>query len=346
MRCGVLHITPVLLLLLSGCGSGDERGEPVMDERTPLAQEVTERVFADGTFEIVDTLHVDEPTFTPGELIVLEDGNVLVYDRGSYQLLRIDPDDDRIVARYGEGVGSGPGEHLDVTSIGEFNSGQIWSFDRRGNSVNVFDADGRLDRRIKLENMANEVVSGSADRIVGVNSTIENPFRVYDADGRSSGGFGWLLDDPGLESLAFSGRTMAFNDGGFVYVMQFADLLKAYDADGELLWFRRLIDGRDPLDVVPTDDGSYTLDYPEHEAINRLPLNAANDVIHIIVTGHEEEAFYVDTYDAGDGSYVGTRRFPIDERMCGPKYILDATTVWLICDSATMLARARIPALP
>lgn len=320
--------------LLVGCG------DTAMDERTPVPQEATERVVAEGDFEIQDTLQADGPTFNPQLVRLLDDGDLLVYDAGSSRLLRYDSTG-AVVTRYDSGPGSEPGQ---VVDIGVFDSGQIWSFDQEKNAVNVFDAAGSLNRRIALDETVHFLAENTDDRLIGINPANEQPFSFHGSDGGVVKTFGWLLDEPGMKSVPYVGRVMPLANGAIVYLMHSADIMKAYDAEGDLLWHRMLIDGFEPPGIYREGEASAYLEHPNgRSTITRVPLNTTNDRIHAFVVNSTAKIVYIDTYDSRDGSYVGSRRVPVTPDACMPQYIR-GQTAWMTCIGGT-LVRARIPEL-
>lgn len=323
--------------MISGCGGA------VMDERKPMPQEAAERVVAEGRFQILDTLDAAEPSFNPAVVRLASGGDVLVFDAGSARVLRYDAEGS-IVTRYGSGPGAGPGEHRRVVDLGEFESGRIWSFDQQSGAVNVFESSGTFVQRIELKEPVYFMSARSADRLIGVNPAVAQPFRFHDADGSVTGSFGWLLDEPGDGSVPYIGRVMPIENGGFVYAMQSADILKAWNDEGTLLWHRRMIDGFEPPGIYREEGGSAFLDHPNgRSTITRMPLNVSDGRIHVFVVNSTAEIVFIDTYDADDGSYVGSRRVPVTENACVPQYVR-GVTAWMVCSGPT-LVRVRIPEL-
>lgn len=337
-RVVVPHITALLLLLAgcgSGCGSGRDGSAPVMDERTPLPQERAERVFPAGELTVIDTVRVDDPTFWPVELEVLESGDLLVADRGSHQAIRLSADGE-ILTRFGSGVGEGPGEHQGVDKIGQLPDGTVWTWDVRNRRVILFDDDGSVVGTGSPVGAVQTATALTPEEFVGVSPLNPDPFVAFDSGGRVTTRWGWFVDEPAPNALPFVGQPHRLADGsGFVYVPQFAGRLYSYDADGGLIWHRSVIDRYD-LPISTMDGMEFGEDGPPAQ---QFPVNVSDGDIHILVIHSDYEGFYVDTYDTRTGDYLHSLRIPLD-RGCGPLF-LRTEVLYMSCEMN--IVRFQIP---
>jgi streptogramin lyase len=81
----------------------------------------------------------------PYQAIVVEkDGNVLVSDWGSNQVLRVDPNTDKIIASFG-GHGFWPGQFTAMGGMALDREGRIYVADWQHRVIERFTSDGKID---------------------------------------------------------------------------------------------------------------------------------------------------------------------------------------------------------
>lgn len=328
------HIV-LVLLFATACQTGDEVPEPSAAERTPVPQEATERVFPTGELTVIDTVRVDDDTFWPVKLVVLNSGELLVADKASTQVVRLSADGE-ILARYGSGVGAGPGEHKGIDGLGQLSDGTVWTWDILNLRVNLFNDDGSFRATWNPETGVRAVAVLTTDKMIGVDMKHPTPFVAFDAEGSITDRWGWFVDEPTFNSLPFIGESLRLEDGsGIVYVPQFAARLYSYNADGSLRWHRSVIDPVD-LPKVSYDGMDFGEDGPQ---LLQHTLNVSDEHFHIqAITGNYQN-FYLDTYDAASGDYLHSLSY-VPGMGCAPLFV--GSDVFFMSCSA-QIVRFRIP---
>jgi len=330
-----------LLLMLSACSSGPDAPEQVMDERNPLPQQATERTFTHDSIEIIDTLRVDNPTFYPA-LVARAGDDILALDGSSLRIHRLD-ESGEILATYGAGRGEGPGERVRVMNMGVFEDGSVWAFDMDRAIVNIFAPDGSLSRTITPEARITSAVMLSPDVLIDVNPQVAEPFRRIGPDGQIEESWGWFGDEPGVETVAYGGfnRPLA-DDSGIVFGPLWAGRFIAYDASGELLYHRYLIDRFEPPDISVSDDGRIDMTI-DGEPVDQpfFLINAEDDLIHTALSEGSgvEDGLFLDSYSADSGDYVRSVYIPSDFP-CMPASVR-GEDVLLACGSELVRGRLR-----
>lgn len=327
--------------LMAGCGSGQDAAESAMDERTPLPQEATERTFMYDRIEIVDTLRVDDPAYYPA-LVARAGDDILALNGNSLRIHRLD-ESGQILATYGAGRGEGPGEHVRVMNMGMLDDGSVWAFDMNRGIVNIFAPDGSLSDTITPETRILSAVMLSPDVLIDVNPQVPEPFRLIGADGQIVDSWGWFVDEPGVETVAYGGiaRPLA-DDSGIVFGPLWAGRFIAYDASGELVFHRYLIDHFEPPDISVSSDGSIDMTIDGEPADQPFFLvNTEDDLIHTVLSegAEADDGLFLDSYSAESGEYVRSVYIPPDFQ-CMPASVR-GEDVLLACGSELVRGRLR-----
>lgn len=334
MRRFAIHISAVLLLL-PGCSSGQGGSGQAVSEQAPVPQQAEERAFPTGSLTVIDTVFVDDPLFSPATLEALESGEMIVSDRGSHQAIRLSQAGE-ILARYGNGIGSGPGEHLSIENSGQTPDGTVWTWDGRNRRINLFESGGSFIASASPGRDVQVAAALTSEKFIGVSALNPGPFVAFDRNRGEPRRWGRFTDEPGADALPFIGYPQRMQDGsGFVHPTMFAGRLYAYDFDGSLLWHRSVID-RFEIPGTSMDGMEFDENDPQPQ---HFTLNVFEDDVHLRVMKAHFKRMYVDTYDARTGDYRFSLSIPW-ELECGPLFA-GADVLYMNCN--LNIVRFRIP---
>ncbi len=227
------------------------------------------------------------------------DGSFYALDSGDFGVKKVV--DGELVARYGKGEGSGPGEFMGPMDVAVDEQGQVYVADPVSGAVTVFSADGEVIQTLRQEVQPERVTLGPKGHFVTSSSTgPDGIFSVHGPDGTTS--FGAIVDKP-QHAIAFGGWLDHTLDG-LVFSPLYFGMLMNYDFDGNVNWIAETIDPVPPPKVVFGDDGWITLD-PKAQPVH-YSVSATDDHIFTLsrrARGGLRKRGVVDVYDRTNGHY-------------------------------------------
>lgn len=227
------------------------------------------------------------------------DDSVYLLDSGDFSVKRVVGGE--VVARYGMGEGSGPGEMRGPMDLAIDEIGQVWVADSVNGTITVFSADGEVLRTLRQEVPPARVVVGPEGQILTASPRGQGGiFSIHTSSGTRS--FGKLVDKP-QHAIAFGGWLESI-DETLLYSPLYFGMLLSYDFSGNLLWAAETIDPVPPPPVVFRDDGLIMLD-PKSQPLN-YSLSANADYIFTLSRRREsgwKKRGVIDVYDRRTGRY-------------------------------------------
>lgn len=181
--------------------------------------------------------------------LAMTQGRYYVTDQRGNVLLAFDSRD-RLLAKFGT-AGSGKGEFIHPTTLSSGPDGQIYVRDLGNDRIEFFDLAGRYTGEIKAQDFSGFAISGRNEIMVGLPQD-GALVTVYDRRGheirkigklrKTSEFYGPASRGDDLRNQVLINRVnLAAGEQGTLYVtFLFAPVVQKYDADGRLLWERRL----------------------------------------------------------------------------------------------------------
>jgi hypothetical protein len=286
-------------------------------------QEARDRVWKQTPLERVYALGGDPDEAQPvvyGPLRVKADhrDHLYVLDLGDFFIKEFSPEG-RLLHKYGNGRGQGPGELNSVTDFNVTPAGELWVSDSTNGRVVVFDSKARLLRMIKLDLQPYRMIPDPPGFNLMLPTGAPTLFGRFDGDGRQMEEFGVFLHNQARYSQALDGYVAPDGPGGFVYAGMFAGVLASYTRDGEPRFQVKTIDPR-PLPRIDQDGESTWVDRTaEYSALSLSVSGAGVNVLTYMRSGVKRVGT-IDTYDRRSGAYLYSRRVP---GKCNWVYVTD-----------------------
>ncbi|MEX0609934.1 MAG: hypothetical protein WD016_07760 [Balneolaceae bacterium] len=269
----------------------------------PVPQEVENRVFLMEE-SLPKTIIFQLDSLNNAGIIKAFGNSVFVLDYNPPALKKIDLESQKIVQKFGNGRGRGPGELLNPTDFALSKNGAVWIADEPQSKISVFTQKGDLSddwiiefTPYKLAGVTNNVaILGSLDPAI---KFIDSSKTIY-----------WTshpqVENPRRWSNLITGFLLA--DSTSVYkISNFAGTFSAYDKQGNNRFFRKLIDSDQKLKSNPISG----LDYLAYQ-LDRSELSFAvasgfinKEEIHLLIQfyGNEPKQL-IDVYRTSDAEYL------------------------------------------
>jgi len=325
MRRLVYFLSGIFLLVGGGLffsilASKQPPSEVQLSDRLPppRAQDRTKRLFPEITFERLRVLGDRPETFlnNPDFVRLGPDGSVYVFDRGTSQVIRFDPETGQILQRYGHGPGQGPGEFAMVSDFEVDREGRVYVCDAENGRISLFAPDGRLLASLAPKRPPYHLALLSGQRLVvepldPYNDALFELYRLESQNGSYRlvylGRFGEFLERQEAVSLLLDGLITGA-DSFFVYTPRRIGWIAAFRPNGDLKYYRTTIE---PVPIPKLiRQGSVTR---VDRSAPRSTYATSVDRQHVYLDKgpNADKSFYqIDVYDAQTGTYRFTIPFP------------------------------------
>lgn len=277
-----------------------------------LAQTHRERVWSEWNYRPVEAGKAFRDSLLNPLIVKIYGEHVYVADHGDMKVKRFSLDGEFLNA-IGNGVGEGPGEFGNITDFyvrGE----DIWIVSLRSRNVSRFNVDGTYRSRF-LTSPGALRIAGLAEHLVMMMMGSPELFQEVDTTGRVLKSFGDIVTDQRVNFLALQGTLGSLEDGGFVYVPEYAGYLYLFDRAGEIEKVVQTID-RIPFPGTTSrqTDSGIAFRAPESDVVFGM-VNVDAGVLYELVyfkkSTLEERYSVLDRYDASSGAYLSTFRLPV-----------------------------------
>lgn len=339
----LLQVLLLLIVLTAGCENPDPASsypEPFYGQLlvgdtllSPVPQQKSTR-----EFEPVATVETRQFTFapalaiedTPAELVMTKP-NRAVFSRDGDMLFLLDTES-LLINQYSLLDGSlikviksanesrAPNSYL--ASIGLISDNELGVTGVEARKTMRIDSDGKSLGFIDQAS-GESFVGMSSGKIVQIQSNNEYElFHVYNESGKKQQAFG-LLSSMRYElggnklnghGMGFAGTLATDGSESFVYTSGFGSGLLGYQTDGNVLYFREVIDHTPFPEMIASEgENTFTVDNEEMVA-SRMSLNVWDNVYYQYAFGREGQEPVVDAYDYRTGDYLYSLKSPAE---CG-----------------------------
>ena len=271
-----------------------------------------ERIFRQSPVRRAFTLSTEQGTPLYGPLQVKEGPHeeILVFDQGDLAIKKFSPEG-KLLARYGQGKGQGPGEFSSLSDFAADSQGRIWAVDPQNGRLTVFAPQGAVEQTIRLEKPPYRLsLSGDGGYFVTYMLTRDQIFGHFAPPQRLTGEFGTFLSEQGLNAILLDGWIVPDRGDGFVYAALYAGVLAAFGPDGQPRFYSELLDRPELPKILRDSKGLRWVDREAPVAAASLSLSPRG--IHVLGVWQEGLKYRgaLDTYDLKDGAYRESMRLP------------------------------------
>jgi hypothetical protein len=261
----------------------------------PRPQTVRERIWRDARFKLLESYEAWQAGFLemPTLLRVDDRDNLYILDSARSVVIKLSPED-RLAVRYQDSSVVNP------TDVAVGKDEQVWICDSNSGGVALFAADGRIERRIRLDPAAGRLIPDSRGGFV-VTSTAggEGLFRRYSDKGEPQGSFGALFQKEFQTWIAADGWFVPAGPGILIYPFRNAGSLISYSMDGRLRFFRQTIQPVPPPQIKVDAAGRQSV--PAETPVSTVSGSVVGDNLYLMSPSGNGKV--LDVYGTVDGGY-------------------------------------------
>ena len=300
--------TVLLLTALSwACGAPIE---PKSVEGLSLSfegQRISTRVWENVSFHKLHELPTEPEVFLirPTRIRASEDGHVYIVDYGDMKVKRFGPQG-RHVATYGYGVGSGPGELMNIVNSGTIGDSVVFLVDNRQRKISFFSSDGMLLDDVSTKERVYRYVVTFRGRTYSMMPTSGEQAVFSTSYGAETQQFGGSLQEDQAENspMLLDGWINAYGED-LIYVPAYFPVIIRFNERGEVVYARSTLDlGKGEPPRIETTPGVRTV------VADLLNSRIAIDKDNIYVYTRPDSSLVVDLYAAKTGDYRSSIRLP------------------------------------
>jgi len=262
------------------------------------------------TVRTTDVEEVGErPSLSNPFTVQLVDTSIYVMDIADQQIHQY-AIDGSYVRTYGEGQGTGPGEHLLLTGFGVTSDGRVAASDVRRYQISMYDESGTFERAISSKTPPLRLSVTSSDIIAYLTAPTAVHFHDID-NGNTSVGEALVRDS--IEWVAaLDGGLRSDPDGGVIQFFFYYDVLVRWKSDGAIDYIREMIGEYPPTPIQDSPGVSKQVAAGEVSYyVNDVSVHG--DEIHVLVVFLQEDdqrERVVDVYSLQRGDYQYSYSLP------------------------------------
>jgi 6-bladed beta-propeller len=236
-----------------------------------------------------------------------------------------------VLARYGKGMGSGPGELRNPTDFSIDSKGNVWVADPINNEVVVYNNNGNALNTFKPFKSPYRVMPFSDSGYVMISNFSSDLFHIYIGD-KEQKSFGNIISDQVRNSIILDGTISSDSENNIFYSSNRGGLLLSYNIEGKLNFATTLINKVPILAETESKNGFMRIT-SKWTALN---ISTDNGKIYVLdVMGSKVlHCSIIDVYNAGYGHYINSIKLPASKiRYCDVHlhniYAINDTTLYI-----------------